>query len=299
MLALVILLAVVAAFVLALSAMLEQREAHLLRTSGGASLTTARGFASFIHRLVQRRLWLAGWAANIVGFLIHATAIHLGTVALVQPLIATQIMFAMLLSAATSRHSPRRRDWLFTGALCAALIVLFTIGDAAPLSGTPDPTRSWQILALMVLWVAGLVVISRRCRAKAASFLLAVAAGTCFAGTAVLMKLTTSLLFDHGLVATATTWPGYALALSTGSGMLLEQAAFASGSLPWSFAAMSVTNPLVSYVSGLYGFDVPLPHGPAHLIAIAISGTLLIVGVTGLSHSPMARGEPLDAPATS
>lgn len=292
MLALVVVLAVAAAFTLALSAMLEHREAHALRRSSGASLRTLRGFSRFISDLLRRRLWLIGWCANIVGFLIHATAIHLGTVALVQPFIATQIMFAMLLSSATSRRQPRRRDWAFTAALCAGLIVLLTVGHAAPLSGVPDRTRSWQILVLMAFWVLILIGVSRRCRPQAASFLLAVAAGTCFAGTAVLMKLTTSLLFDHGIVATATTWPGYTLALSTASGMLLEQAAFAAGSLPWSFAAMSVTNPLVSYVCGIYGFQVPIPHAPLDLLAIALSGALLIVGVTGLSHSPMARGEP-------
>jgi hypothetical protein len=71
--------------------------------------------------------------------------------------------------------------------------------------------------------------------------------------------------------------------------MLLVQIAFASGPLPPAVAAMSVTNPIASFVLGILAFDAPAPRDPAVLSAIAISGVLIAVGIVGLANASGTR----------
>jgi hypothetical protein len=109
--------------------------------------------------------------------------------------------------------------------------------------------------------------------------------------SAVLIKLTAQSLVERGVSATALDWPGYALAVSTLTGLLLEQEAFASGSLAAAVSAMSITNPVASYVIGVMAFHVQPPNHPGQLAAIAGAGLLLVLGTVGLAHSPTVQRE--------
>ncbi|GAB3489704.1 hypothetical protein [Flexivirga lutea] len=77
-LALVIGLSLAAAFSSALSALFEQREANKQQRLGGA-----RNVAASIRNLVQRKLWVAGWLINHLGFFFQAAALQLGSLSLV------------------------------------------------------------------------------------------------------------------------------------------------------------------------------------------------------------------------
>jgi len=288
MLWLVLLLACAAAFAFALSAMLEQRAASQANSSH--SLDTVHGFSSFVRALVRRKLWLTGFVINNVGFLIQAAALHVGSVAVVQPVMVSQVLFALLLTGLGSRLRPTAKDWFYVLCICAGLIVLLSVGGAAPLHGAPDRERVIWVLLAMAACVVLLVASARgQTDARAASLLLAIAAGICFAGNAVLIKLTTEDLFGPGVLHTALDWPGYSLAVATASGLLIEQAAFAHGSLPWAVAAMSITNPVISYLAGIFGFHVTAPHSPGALAAVSVTAVLIGIGISGLAHSPLTR----------
>jgi hypothetical protein len=141
--------------------------------------------------------------------------------------------------------------------------------------------------------VVGLVValrqVSRHTLGWLAGLLVGVAAGLCHALNAVYLKLTVEDLYHGGLLATLLDWPVYALAATALSGMLLVQIAFASGPLPPAVAAMSVTNPVASFVLGILAFDAPAPRGVGVLSAIAASGVLIVVGIVGLANASSTR----------
>jgi hypothetical protein len=119
--------------------------------------------------------------------------------------------------------------------------------------------------------------------------LIGVAAGLCHALNAVYLKLTVEDLYHGSAAATLFDWPVYALAVTAVSGMLLVQIAFASGPLPPAVAAMSVTNPVASFVLGILAFDAPAPRGVGVLSAIAVSGALITVGIVGLANASSTR----------
>jgi hypothetical protein len=131
------------------------------------------------------------------------------------------------------------------------------------------------------------------------SLLVGVAAGLCHALNAVYLKLTVEDLYHTGTVATLFDWPVYALAATAVSGMLLVQIAFASGPLPPAVAAMSVTNPVASFVLGILAFDAPAPRGPGVLTAIAAAGVLITLGIVGLANASSTRRLYLSDPYTT
>jgi hypothetical protein len=281
-------LGLAAAFLFALSAFLQQRAARAVVGSDTASLRDASGVKRLFGRLVQSKTWLVGWVTNLSGVGTQAAALKVGSVAAVQPLMAAQLLFVLTLASGEQRRWPSGRDWLSALAVAAGLVLLLT-ADASPLSGASHRHR---VLGATVC-VVGLVVVLRQLSRHAfpwlAGLLVGVAAGLCHALNAVFLKLTVEDLYHGGPLTTLLDWPVYALTATAISGMVLVQIAFASGPLPPAVAAMSVTNPVASFVLGIVAFDAPAPRDPAVLAAIAVSGVLIAVGIVGLANASGTR----------
>jgi drug/metabolite transporter (DMT)-like permease len=295
----VVILGLFAAFLFAASASLQQHAARIAVAKPGrehpdlpvGAITRALPLLLFVRKLVRTPVWFVGWLANFFGFFVQGAALHFGSVASVQPLLATQLLFALPLGSVWNRCWPLKRDWIAAVAIVGGIALFLAVRGTAPMTGTPD--RPKVILAgLSAAVLVALLVASASGRRPAIhATLVSVAAGLCFAMSAVLMKLTAQDLVESGIGGTATDWPGYALAFSSVLGLLLEQEAFASGSLAAAVSAMSITNPLASYAVGVMAFQVEVPDSPGQLAAIAGAGLLLTLGTVGLAHSPTVQRE--------
>jgi drug/metabolite transporter (DMT)-like permease len=294
----VVFLSLLAAFLFAASAAIQQRAARQNTRPYAApegSTRLARVMVPLLQlarRLVRSPLWLAGWATNLVGFLAQAVALHFGSVALVQPLLVAQLLFALPLAAVWSRRGMTSWDWLAATAVSGGLAIFLAVRGIAPLEAEPDRWRAFLagmsalgLVCLLVARSAGRVPFEH-------AMLIATAAGVCFAMSAVLIKLTATDLVERGVVATAFDWPGYALAASTATGLVLEQGAFATGSLPTAVAAMTITNTVASYTVGVLAFHAVLPTSPGALAALAGAGALVCLGVVGLAQAQQHREQP-------
>lgn len=275
-----------AAFLFALSAFLQARAARAAVGGDPSSLRESSGVNQLVRRLARSRTWLIGWLTNLCGFGAQAAALKLGSVATVQPLMSTQLLFVLSMTSAEQRRWPKARDWVSALAVCGGLVLLLTAEGGSPLIGSPRRDRVLLATVCAVGLIVILVLVSRLSPARIASMLVGVGAGLCHAMNAVFLKMTIDDLLGRGVAATAVDWPGYALAVSTLSGLLLGQLAFASGALPPAVASISVTNPVASLAVGLLAFDVPVPTGAGALAALAISGVVLAAGITGLANSP-------------
>jgi drug/metabolite transporter (DMT)-like permease len=292
------LLGLLASFLFALAAYFQQRAARQTEREGK---TVVQGLYALMRKLVRDRTWLTGWLVNLCGFGSQAAALHVGSVALVQPLLATQLMFAMPMSSLERRQWPRWRDWASALAICGGLVLLLVVVAAAPLQGNPDRTKIIVAVAIALGVIVVVVPIASRLEHEVTNVATAACAGLAFSMTGVFLKLTSDDLADHGIAYTATDWVGYALAGSTLLGLVLEQAAFANGPLPWAIATKDSMNPIASYTIGVLAFPVAFPSGVGALVGIGGAGALLILGAIGLAHSPSAdlwlqRKE--DAPTT-
>lgn len=279
-------LSLATAFLFALAAFVQQRAGrrYAERAEHGFS-----GAASLVWRLLRDHTWQLGWGVNIAGFLTQATALRIGSVAAVQPVLATQLLFALPLASWDARRWPRLVDWLAALSICGGVVVLLIGRGAAPLNGEADRPLILLASGSALLAVVVLVELSRDRQPRVNGVLNACAAGICFAMSAVYMKLTADQLIDGGVAATAKDWCGYALAASTALGLVLGQASFATGILPWSLAASNIVNPAVSYAVGVLGFHATPPTDPRVLVELSLAGALLLAGALGLAHSPSVR----------
>jgi drug/metabolite transporter (DMT)-like permease len=288
-------LALVAALCNAFSAFFQQNASHVVAaqeqeaTPHGGRATRYLPVLEQVPRLLRTATWWGGWTLNTVGTLVQAVALHASSVALVQPVMSTQLVFALPLSTYEKRMRPVLRDWLAVVAICTGVVVFLSVRGAAPAGGGADRPAVLLAIAVMAGVAAVLIAAAVGRPANVRAALVGVAAGLCNAASAVLIKLTTTDLLDRGVLATAVDWPGYGLAVATLVGVLLAQQAYAAGSLSVAVAAMTVTNPIVSYVVGILAFDVAVPKGAGTLTAVAISLALVSVGAVGLAHSPTIR----------
>ncbi|EHK85338.1 hypothetical protein SZMC14600_16456 [Saccharomonospora azurea SZMC 14600] len=283
----------VAAFLFAASAALQRRAVLRAADSDADHRASTHRLPVLwlFRRLLRQRVWLAGWTTNLAGFASQAAALHFGSVALVQPLLVTQLLFALPMASAAIRQWPPLRDWLAALAISGGVALFLSVEGAAPLEGEADRTRLVIAVLVAALTIVTLLQIAQRRRPMAYSALVASCAGICYAMSAAMMKLTTDSLVNDGVVATATDWPGYLLAVTTFSGLVLGHQAYGSGSLSVAVAVMSTVNPCVSFTIGLLVFDAVPSTEPGPLAAVAVAGALLVAGAFGLSHSPAVRTE--------
>ena len=113
---------------------------------------------------------------------------------------------------------------------------------------------------------------------------LGIAAGLAFAATAGLLKETVDGL-GRGAGALPTTWPGYALLVVGGLGLLLNQLAYQAGPLRASLPAITTVNPIVSLVIGVAVFDERFRSGAPYLAGEILALVLIAIAAVGLTRS--------------
>src|ERR1700761_7678792 len=91
--------------------------ASVCQRIGARSNETAGFDAWLVFRLARQPVWLLGVASMIGGFLFQLTALHYGALALVQPILAIELLlvFGYMAVAGAGRVRVRRRDWLGGG----------------------------------------------------------------------------------------------------------------------------------------------------------------------------------------
>lgn len=282
---LVTLVGLAASFLFALAAFFQQRAAR--RTTRRGS-TVVSGAYNLMSALVRDRVWLTGWGINLAGFGTQAVALHLGSVAAVQPLLATQLLFALPMSSLERRSWPSARDWASALSICLGLVLLLAVVHAPTLTAEADRDRVVLATVAALATIVVLVPIAARLSPAVMVLVTAACSGLCFAMTAVFIKLTADDLVNHGVAYTATDWVGYALAGSTALGLVLEQAAFANGPLPWAVATKEAVNPIAGYTVGVLAFPVAFSSGGGTIAWLAVAALLLILGAVGLGASPSA-----------
>jgi len=67
---------------------------------------------TLLLRLARHRLWLAGAAVGLSAWLLHALALSLGELAIVQPLMLSTVVFGLVVRAALDRTWPQRPELL-------------------------------------------------------------------------------------------------------------------------------------------------------------------------------------------
>ena len=272
-------LAVVAAFLFALAATLQQKGALNLPTISLADPMS-------LVRLAGQTVWLLGTLALFTGYLFQAGALDRGRLSIIQPLLVTTVVFALPLGYFMTGQHVGRREVVGAVAIIVGLGLFVSFGDPAGGNDNASNTQ-WAITIglLSVLCVLMLVFGNGGLSMRAAVY--GTVAGVLFGLSSALTKPT--LNFLHQSVGTMLShWECYALAIAGVLGFLLQQVSLGTGRLAPSVAAVSVANPVVGILIGTLLFDERLSR-PAWHVVIAVTGLgLALAGsvVISLAREP-------------
>jgi drug/metabolite transporter (DMT)-like permease len=266
-----IVLALISAVMFALGSVLQQKAGSDAPTNGASG--------PLLFRMAQRPVWLAGIAADGLGFVSQAAALGIGRLDVVQPLLVTSVVFALPLGAWLGGTSFGRREAV------AALVVVAGLGVfvalANPAGGRSGaPLGPWLIsIAVCGGLCVPLVALAPRGPGARRAALLGVAAGILFALSAALTKAVVDHLSDgFGLL---THWQLYALVVVGYISMTVNQMSLDAGSLSATMATSTSFDPIASVVLGLTLFEETIDTGPVQgvviLLALAVALAAMIV----------------------
>jgi hypothetical protein len=259
---------------------------HLM-TQHAASVgvsSSHRGW-NLVTFLIRQPLWLVGWAAAAGGFAFQAAALHVGQLSIVQPLLVTELVFALVLRRFWVHQHVAKLAWTAALITCAALAVF--LSAAQPHGGHLQPNvADWtRALAAFGGAVALLAIMARGGSPGRRAALYATAASITWALMAAFIKATTNLLATSGPAGVFEHWPLYALVVSGILGSVLQQAALQVGPLSVSQPLIVVVDPAVAIVLSVWLFDERFTVGLAQRTIAAAAFCVMAAGVTVLSRT--------------
>jgi drug/metabolite transporter (DMT)-like permease len=256
------------------------------------------------HRIVGYLLrnpqWLAGWGAEIGAFVFQAVALHFGSISVVQPLLVTELVLALVLRWLWIRQAVAWAAWAGAVATCAGLAVF--IATAEPRGGQPTPTAGhWAgAIAVCLTVVAAASVLGLGGPPGRRAALRGLAAGVMWSLEATFIKSATDDAAQGGLAGLFTHWSVYAVAVGGAAGVVLEQAALQGGPLRVSQPLIVITDPVVSIALSVWLFEEYFEMNAAALAAAATGFCVMCAGVVVMSLTApptlQADVEPAGAP---
>ncbi|MGE2735784.1 DMT family transporter [Mycolicibacterium vaccae] len=283
---LTVLLALLAAVFLAVGIVVRQRATLDVPAELGIS-------SVMFTTLIRRRLWWAGTAAALAGFVFQALALAEGSLLLVQPILVSALLFALPLSARWAGRRVSRAEWAWAVLLTVALAVFVVLAKANPGDYEASLSTSAVVAVVCTAAVLACVLVGTRTAGWRRAVLLAVAVGVLFGVVAVLTKLVMHLLTHEGIGAALSTPVLYLLVVLGVVAMLLQQSAFHAGSLQTSVPTMLVLEPMIAVLLGAVVLGEHLDVGRWDAVALAVSTAAMVAGTIALGRDEGAYEEAL------
>ncbi len=271
-------LAVAAALMMGIGDVVQQRSARQVTQQ-------PVGTVALFHRLLRDRRWWVGSLVAGGGFGLQAAALGFGAVVLVQALLVTSLLFALLISARADHRRITRRQGFWAVLLAAAVTVVVTVGD--PQAGTPRGSlHTWSVVAAVMGPALILCVLGARLfPGSVAAVLLGLLSGSLWGLFSVLMKGVVDQL-GHGIPALLRAPEVYVWAMLAIAATAWEQSAFRAGPLTASLPAVTVAEPLVGSALGVTVLGETLNTDTFGLVALGVS-----VAVMAAATVALARGQ--------
>jgi drug/metabolite transporter (DMT)-like permease len=282
-------LALVAAFLFALAAALQQKGALNLPT-----ISLAQPMS--LVRLVGETTWLLGTLALFTGYLFQAGALDRGRLSVIQPLLVTTVVFALPLGYFLTGQHVGRREVIGAAVILLGLGLFVYFGD--PAGGNENASNSqWAVaIALLSAFCVLLFVFGRSGSLSVKAAVYGTVAGVLFGLSSSLTKPTLDYL--HQSVGTMLShWECYALAVAGVLGFVLQQVSLGTGRLAPSVATVSVANPVVGILIGTLLLDERLSRPPWHILVAVIGLGLALVGAVAISLAREGTADEVDADA--
>jgi drug/metabolite transporter (DMT)-like permease len=287
-------LALVAAFLFALAATLQQKGALNLPE-------ISLRHPSSLARLATQTMWLAGTAALLTGYVFQAAALDRGRLAIIQPLLVVTVVFALPLGYFLTSQAIGRREIGGSVVIVAGLALFAIFGD--PAGGREQaPGGEWAVAIAVIAGLSGvLLMLGGRGDLTRKAAVYGTVAGILFGLSAALTKPTLEYL-HAGVEELFTHWEPYTLAIAGVLGFVLQQVSLGTGKLAPSVATVSVANPVVGVLLGIAILDERLSRPAWHVLVACTGLALALAGavIVALARSTRVEQEqPVPSAATT
>ncbi len=240
--------------------------------------------------LLRKPRWLVGIACMVAGQLLVAWSIGHAALTLVEPLLTTYLLFALILAVPLSKQPVRWTE--VTGALilCAGVTLLSLSRSTKPIGLSFGSFSHWPAAAIIAGIAFVAVQVGLAWGGPARATLTGLAAGLVFGIQDALTRQTLEVLQGHPVTVLLTTWPPYCLLGAGIVGLWLMQSAFSAGPLHASLPAIAAGEPVAGIALGIVVFGDRIQISPG-LLAIEAGGiAALIVGVVAVARSSAFGG---------
>jgi drug/metabolite transporter (DMT)-like permease len=264
---------IVFALLAALSNAVNEATQHIAST---AAPRRSSGWRLVMY-LFRNPLWLFGWVALAAAFVFQALALHNGLLSIVQPVLATELVFMLVLRRFWIHQSIRPITWGAAAVTCIGLTVFVIAGQ--PEGGQPTAISHHWLTAGLACCAASavLAVLARWGSPGRRAALYGSACAVMWALVATFIKATTDTLAQFGVGGMFTHWPVYALAIGSVAALFLEQAALHIGPLRASQPFMVIIDPIVSIALGVWLYSQHFTDNGA-VLALAAAGFAAMCG---------------------
>jgi drug/metabolite transporter (DMT)-like permease len=237
-----------------------------------------------LARLIRQPVWLLGIAAMICGQVLGAVALDESDLGRVEPLLATNLIFALVIAHMVYKEPLSREVWGGGLLVTGGAVIFLTFGQPHGGSTTDPASARWlaaaAVVVIAILLVAG--ALPRSLRTKAMMF--AAAAGILF-GVQDALTRSSLMLLGQGIAAGLRSWQPYALVGIAVLALLLAQSAFDAAPIGISLPAMTAVEPIVGIVLGIFVFAERLRLSQGAVAAEVIGLLMIVTGIGVLGRS--------------
>ena len=272
-------LTLVAALLLGVGFVLQQHAAEQAPQSHFLS-------PKLIGDLFRNKLWLGGIGAMIAGQILAAWSIGHLELSIVEPLLTTNLLFALILAVPLSHQAVRVTEVAGALLLIAGEAILEVARSAQPIGQSFGSFSHWPLAAVIAVIAFGAVWIGRERSGRYRAPLTGVGAGLVFGIQDALTRQTLQILQLHGISGLLQSWSAYCLVATGAVGVLLMQNAFNAGPLHSSLPTISAGEPIAGILLGIAVFGDRISLTPASLALQAGGLFVLVVGVVLVARAP-------------
>jgi drug/metabolite transporter (DMT)-like permease len=237
--------------------------------------------------LMHRPMWWLGIGSMVAGQALSGLALQLATVAVVEPLLSTSLLFALAFAASAARHRIRWHEVTGALVLSSALALFLAVGQphSSPARDTSNITIGIAV-ACVIGAVAALTAIARTRGLVAESVLLATAAGILYGLQDAATRAAFLRIKHHGIATLPVNPWMWVVVGAAAIGILLSQSAFKTARLDYSLPPISASEPVVGIVLGISLLGDVVSVSRVALASEALCVVGIVAGAILIARSP-------------
>jgi drug/metabolite transporter (DMT)-like permease len=243
--------------------------------------------ARLLADLLRQPRWRAGLVTMVLGQVLSAWVIGHLALSVAEPLLATNLVFALLLAAPLSKQRMCRSEIAGAVVLMAGVTALSLARSVNGTQLTVGSFSYWPYAGGAVAIAAyGLAVLGRRKTGDLRGTLTATSAGVVFGLQDALTRPAVYLLDTHKYMLLLASWPGWCLLAVSVVALWLMESAFNAAPLHATLPAITAAEPVIGIVLGVVVLGDAVKDSPA-MIALQAAGFLaLVIGLIMVARGP-------------